>query len=531
MDSLTNGLKSGRNSFRAVVLVTLALALLAFCAPTALAAGSDSQSIAPPLTLYQERNGSLAFTGSWSLVRTSGYLGGTAKRASVPGASLTVSFRGTSLVWITRTSPFCGKAWVTLDEGAPVLVDLYSPQGRYGQAVYRTGTLADGDHTLRIRCAGLKRSKARGTNIYVDALRVRGTLTTAVSKKTKTTTAPTQAARTTTTTAATTAAPAITTTVAPTTTTTVAPATTTTATTVAPATTATTVAPTTATTVAPATTTTIAPMAITVPLSFDLQAALDAALSGATITIPAGTFTGPFSITKPVTLVGQGTSTVLTAPGKIEVVNIFKGQNVTLQNFAVLGDYSMPGQRGVTVDGGCNGVTLRGLTISDCGFAGIYGNGGTATNLTISGCVVTHCGEFGVHLQNDAGGYGSENLLIENSKFLGFADTLEYCAHGVYLKVARNVVLRNVEAGQTSGVGTHSGFELDDVENAVLENCVAHDSVIGIAISRYPGAGCKDVTIINSGGYNNTKADRFEYLQNTNIIWEATCYGTFQSYL
>jgi hypothetical protein len=530
MDSRTNGLKSGRNSFRAVVLVTLALALLAFCAPTALAAGSDSLSIAPPLTLCQEKNGSLAFTGSWRLVRTSGYLGGTAKRASAPGAALTVNFHGTSLVWITRTSPFCGKAWVTLDQGAPVLVDLYSPQGRYGQAVYRTGTLADGDHTLRIQCAGLKRSKARGTYVYVDALRVRGSVTPAVAKKTKTTTsvAPTTTTR---------VAPATTTTVAPVTPTTLAPTTTTT---VAPATTTTVVAPTTTTTVAPATTTTVvapattttlAPMAITASQSFDLQGALDAAVPGATIMIPAGTFTGPFRITKPVALVGQGASTVLTAPGRVEVINVFKGQNVTLQDFAVAGDYSVAGQRGVTVDGGCNGLTLRGLTISDCGFTGIYGNGGTAANVTISGCTVTHCGEFGVHLQNDAGGYGSENLLIEDSKFLGFADTLEYCAHGVYLKVARNVTIRNSEAGQTSGVGTHSGFELDDVENAVLENCVAHDSVIGIAISRYPSVGCKDVTIINSGGYNNTKADRFEYLQNINIVWEATCYGTFQSYL
>ena len=39
---------------------------------------------------------------------------------------MTATFTGTYLAWVTKTAPYCGKARVTLDGGAPTMVDLYS---------------------------------------------------------------------------------------------------------------------------------------------------------------------------------------------------------------------------------------------------------------------------------------------------------------------------------------------------------------------------------------------------------------------
>jgi hypothetical protein len=176
-------------------------------------------------------------------------------------------------------------------------------------------------------------------------------------------------------------------------------------------------------------------------------------------------------------------------------------------------------------------VTIQGFTVQGFGFTGIYCNG-TFSNLTVKNVNVNGGGKavFGLHFQN-ASGY-VDKVTISDSKFLGFtsSSSYNYPAHGVYLKVVKNVTLRNVEAGQTAGVGTHSGIDLDDVQNALVENCVGHDAVVGIALNRYPSRGCSDVTIRGSGGHTNSAADRFEYGPNYNIVWENSCYGTYELY-
>ena len=96
---------------------------------------------------------------------------------SASGAAVTISFSGTSLTWIARTAPSYGKAQVTLDGGTPVLVDLYSPSTLYQQAVWSTGSLANGAHTVTIAWTGQKNPAATYTYVDLDALDVMGVLT------------------------------------------------------------------------------------------------------------------------------------------------------------------------------------------------------------------------------------------------------------------------------------------------------------------------------------------------------------------
>ena len=128
-------------------------------------------------TRYQQGDSRLAYLGSWSASAASEASGGSLAFSNAQGASVTVTFNGTYLSWIAKKSPVYGKAKVTLDRGAPVIVDLYSASTLWQQKVWNTGTLPAGTHTLKIEWTGTKNTAATDTNISVDAFDLLGTLT------------------------------------------------------------------------------------------------------------------------------------------------------------------------------------------------------------------------------------------------------------------------------------------------------------------------------------------------------------------
>lgn len=85
---------------------------------------------------------------------------------------MTVVFTGSYLDWVTKTCAWYGKAEVTLDDGTPVTVDLYSRGTVWKKTVYSTGLLKDQAHTLVIRWLGSKNWRSSGTAIGVDAFDV-----------------------------------------------------------------------------------------------------------------------------------------------------------------------------------------------------------------------------------------------------------------------------------------------------------------------------------------------------------------------
>ena len=132
------------------------------------------------LTRYQQTDTHLAYVGTWTKSTTTSATGGDFKFCNATG-SVTVSFTGSYLAWIAKTSPVYGKAKVTLDDQAPVTVDLYSPAAAYRRSVWNTGPLDSGAHTVKIEWNGTKNASATDTNISVDAFDVLGTLAQAVA--------------------------------------------------------------------------------------------------------------------------------------------------------------------------------------------------------------------------------------------------------------------------------------------------------------------------------------------------------------
>ena len=334
---------------RRLITVILAAALVAGFSLTA-----GTPASAATVNRFEETNTSLSYSGLWTYTSGPTFSGGRAKLAMASGATITATFSGTSFTWIAKTSSSYGKARVTLDGGTPVLVDLYSASALYRRAVYTTGTLAQGVHTVKIEWTGQKNAGSVGAYISVDAFEVAGSLVGASS--TTPTTAPPIATTTTTVKVTTTTKPPTTTTAAPTTTTTKSPTTTT----VAPMTTTT-------TTPAPAVYLSVRDYGAKGDGSTDdisaIQKAITAAANGSvkTVYLPAGTYYISNSIWLP-----TGDANY----NNISIMGAGIGKTIIRMNAKSSSTYmfTMSGLSGVTL----SDMTLHSVSSYPCNVNGVY---------------------------------------------------------------------------------------------------------------------------------------------------------------
>jgi uncharacterized protein YkwD len=135
---------------------------------------SQAPSVVAPLsTRYEQADRRFVYSGTWATFYTSGASGGSYKRASTNGASVTITFTGTYVGWIATKGTTLGKALVSLDGGPAQSVDLARSSVAYQQKVWDTGALAAGQHTVKI---WRDPDNLAGKYISVDAVEVQGTL-------------------------------------------------------------------------------------------------------------------------------------------------------------------------------------------------------------------------------------------------------------------------------------------------------------------------------------------------------------------
>jgi hypothetical protein len=139
-------------------------------------AGTVTQAPAVAPTPFEQSDRHFVYTGTWTTSSSSSASGGNFRFANSAGSSVTVTFIGSYLSWVAKTSPVYGRAKVTLDGGTPVIVDLYSAKELWKQKVWETNPLVPGLHTVKIEWTGTKNSAATNTNIGVDAFDVNGLL-------------------------------------------------------------------------------------------------------------------------------------------------------------------------------------------------------------------------------------------------------------------------------------------------------------------------------------------------------------------
>jgi Beta-propeller repeat len=107
----------------------------------------------------------------WRGVSDSNASGGSYRISNVKNDSVTYTFKGTSVTWVTLTGPDQGKAQVLIDGASKGTASLYSATPHW--QVQRTfGGLANKAHALVIKVLGTKNASSTGTSIAVDAFKV-----------------------------------------------------------------------------------------------------------------------------------------------------------------------------------------------------------------------------------------------------------------------------------------------------------------------------------------------------------------------
>jgi mannan endo-1,4-beta-mannosidase len=116
--------------------------------------------------------GAFDFQGAWSRSTGAGKYQDDDHYASVMGASATLKFRGVQVALYAARAAHHGMVAVSLDGKAATNVDLYAATRAEDQAVWSSGPMLDGEHTLRLVVTGLKSDASSGTTVAIDRVQV-----------------------------------------------------------------------------------------------------------------------------------------------------------------------------------------------------------------------------------------------------------------------------------------------------------------------------------------------------------------------
>jgi hypothetical protein len=132
------------------------------------------------LSTTRSEESAATYTGTWTTYgpETGTFSGGTILASSEIGATATFSFTGTAVTWIGVRCEICGIATVTIDGGAPTVVDTAGPDGGSlsSEPVFSASGLApDVSHTMVITVTSATTSLQTGplgNHVAVDAFDV-----------------------------------------------------------------------------------------------------------------------------------------------------------------------------------------------------------------------------------------------------------------------------------------------------------------------------------------------------------------------
>jgi len=106
--------------------------------------------------------------------------GGAYRMSNVANDTVTYTFSGTSIKWITTKAANMGKALVTIDGISAGTFDLYSASTLWNQQIV-FGNLSSGSHKIVIKVLGTKNASSTGFNVALDGFLV-GSATKAVQE-------------------------------------------------------------------------------------------------------------------------------------------------------------------------------------------------------------------------------------------------------------------------------------------------------------------------------------------------------------
>lgn len=124
-------------------------------------------------TRLEQDNPAVKYTGTWYIASDPKTSGGTADETSQANATVSLTFNGTKVTWISYLGPnAAGIATVSVDGKAVGQVDTYSSTVQYQAPVYTASNLAPGTHTITITITGKYDPAGNSAYVVVDAFDV-----------------------------------------------------------------------------------------------------------------------------------------------------------------------------------------------------------------------------------------------------------------------------------------------------------------------------------------------------------------------
>ncbi|MDJ0376224.1 right-handed parallel beta-helix repeat-containing protein [Cryobacterium sp. PH31-L1] len=130
--------------------------------------GIESAAAGPARTIIDSSSAKITYTGAWRSTRNSADRGGSV-RFQFSAGSASMTFTGTSVAFITRTTKSSGKSTVSIDGKVVATVNAYSARTVHQKTAFSTSSLSSGTHTIKISRTGKKDDRSSGTNSIVDA--------------------------------------------------------------------------------------------------------------------------------------------------------------------------------------------------------------------------------------------------------------------------------------------------------------------------------------------------------------------------
>ena len=191
---------------------------------------------------------------------------------------------------------------------------------------------------------------------------------------------------------------------------------------------------------------------------FDLQEAIDNARNGATITVPAGTYTNPVSIDKPLTLKGE--NAILQVTGNHPAIKINTSRPITLRNLEI--NFQTTGE---PVDGDLPYAVYSSggdLLVENCFFKGSSKTPCAVLATEESSLTIRSCEFRGFNFTVQIG--DKSTGTVEDSLFIGPG----HC--GITINGATGTLRRNIVTGSRYHAVRCTAGNITATENLILKN-------------------------------------------------------------
>ena len=168
-------LRLPRTSLRhaAIAIAAVTAVTLAILAPV-IAPSSGAASAATSRTVIDSSSSKISYSGAWRSTRNAADRGGSV-RFQFSAGSASMTFKGTSVAYLARTTKSSGKSTVSIDGKVVATVNGYSASTVHQKTIFSTTSLSSGTHTIKITRTGKKDARSSGTNSIIDAFVVNAT--------------------------------------------------------------------------------------------------------------------------------------------------------------------------------------------------------------------------------------------------------------------------------------------------------------------------------------------------------------------